>query len=175
MKRLSLVFCGLIMTALPCTSALADTLFNYSYSGELVYGSGQITTNEVSPGTFQITSLTGSVDGVSIDGFLSANFFEENDYFLNYPVGSPDPSVALDALFEGNSGPTFDLFDGGTVSVLYGENGYMLQICDPAGDQTTPLTITEVDSSPVPEPGSLALMGTGALGVAGILRRRLGV
>ena len=63
MTRLSLALCGLVLAALPSTSAIADTLtFDFSFTSTKVSGTGTFTA--VSDGTdqFLIDGITGTTD-----------------------------------------------------------------------------------------------------------------
>jgi hypothetical protein len=72
MKTLAAALCGLLLAALPSTTALADTVFDFAITGLSdgtqiqISGSGQLITSDLGGGSFLITSVTGTVDGVAI-------------------------------------------------------------------------------------------------------------
>jgi len=181
MSRLSLALCGLVLATLPCTSALADPLtFDFSFtSSHGISGTGSFTANSDGPDQYLIESIMGTTDTGNgtkrpIDMLLPPGTFPapggSNDNLLFY---SPtDNTYAFDV-----NGVSYDLLNGAQVNlfeistmgnvVLERTNGSELT-------QSADITITP-EASPVPEPGSLALLGTGVLGLAGFVRRRLSV
>jgi hypothetical protein len=96
-------------------------------------------------------------DGDGIDTFLS----HVSDPSDNSGYGGPD------SYFTGiNGGKTTGTVDFSTA-LTHGTTTYFSLEGDPASG-----TFTAVVGSPTPEPSSLILLGTGALGIAGSLRRR---
>ncbi len=165
-----------------CTSALYADTFNFSFSGSNdvsgppgipFSGAGQITATEVgSTSTYTVTAVTGTTAGQNILILVPA--FSFNDNLLFYTAGSAFATFDTHGiqyalaggqvfLFQNTSSQNQEqLFEGNEqLPIFFAEN------------QVSPITITPVSASPIPEPGSLALLGTGTLGALGVLRRRL--
>jgi hypothetical protein len=179
MSRLSLALCGLALAALPSTSALADTIdFQFSFTNSTGFsGTGFITAETTSTaGEYLITDVTGSVieapsdAAVDIDKLIKAGNFPAdgpNDNLLFFPELS-SPEGAFDA-----SGVSFSLDDGAKVNLFLNDGEDLKLSGGKQQEQISNIVVTEV--APVPEPGTLALMGTGVLGLAGVIRRKLSV
>ena len=188
MNRLSLALCTLALTALPPTSALADTLtFDFSFTSNGINGSGSFTATSDGTNTFLIntdgfsgtTSTTKNGAAMKITSLLApgSTFGTDNginDNLLTFSASSD--SYALDAngmSYELANGALVNLFDVAQAGAA-GEGVLLERVGGNTVDQVADITITEV-ASPVPEPGSLALLGTGVLGLAGVVRRKLAV
>ena len=176
MKSISVVLCGFVLAALPCTPALADT-FSFNFAGPTVSGSGNFDATEISNGdTYLINNLSnGSVTGIgsgslAITGLLGTGAFEGNDNLLIYP-GKPGNNSPV--YFTGN-GVSFSLANGQNVNLLDldGTEQIIWGTSQQNFSENVTMTVSDLDA-PVPEPSSLALLGTGVLAAVGAFRRRL--
>jgi hypothetical protein len=166
MTRLSLALCSLVLAALPSTAALADSVnFDFEFSNADYSGSGVLTADSTSTvGVCEIVGVTGDIvigkTTDAISGLLAASSFPAdgpNDNLLYFP----ELRVPFGA-FDG-SGVSFTIANGAGKVNLFLANGEDLKLTNGKQDeQAGAITVTE--TSPVPEPGSLALWGTGVLG-----------
>ncbi len=139
----------------------------FSASGTL---SGAI--NTVTPPTLLLTDVTGFAQGYAFTGIAplstSAGFGFDNLLFTDPGARHVDSSGVL--LFLNSPMGT------SLAHVYDSAGGYQVDVFDPRdpGD-ITPFSIQNFDLNPssVPEPGTLALMGTGALGLFGVVRRKV--
>ena len=163
-------------------AAHADASYSYSYFGAGVSGSGDFTlTGTATDGVYEVTSMDGQVNGTNIAGLLPVDSYKDNDNLFY------DSDTYLDG-----SGVSFLLDNAANVNIYYSNGDWFLQgdgnfVLDGGGDGPvltpstlgpTTLVLTSFTFAPeaittTPEPSSIALLGTGVLGAAGMMRRRL--
>ena len=181
------VFAAAALVAAP--SAKADT-FAFSFSGGGMSGSGLINVSSTPvagvPGAYQITGITGTFSdanaAVSFDNLLYPG---GNSPAVCPPPGPGDPEPPypfggglLDIYgmyFNVAGGYSVDLWSNGVVpgfGLTYGvgdaKNGTVLNTFGVAFSGTS----VSLAVAPTPEPSTLLLLGTGALGFAGSFARR---
>lgn len=149
------------------TDAGTGTVFSIAtggmdLTGKDYYGSG----------TYPVDFLIGSSDSISVANALT----------ITLPVSTTSITIDLGAVFSSTAftitlsdGDTFVVTPPGAYSVApftFTDSAGItsLSIATPAGETWV---ITDLTYSSVPEPGTLALLGGGALALAGPLRRKL--
>ena len=158
--RTCLLAAATFFAALP-VAAHADTVnFTISGSADGFSGSGVLTTTLDGSGSYLITGITA--DGVT--GLIAPGGFNGNDNLL-----FPSDPLVFDSngfSFSAANGP--DQFD---VNVFSNGTGYSAFFRDEDGFTATVPVSLEI--SAVPEPSTLLLFGTGVLGAAGVIRKRI--
>jgi hypothetical protein len=177
MKHRTLGFCILALVTLATSSVARADTFDFSFSGILFSGSGTFTAlEEGETDVYDVTGVTGIIrdwaGSSNISSLIGLNKFTGNDNKLIFPGIAPP--FFLSTKFFDTNGVSFALADGDVINLNDSWGVGYAVIGAPKG-----LAIPEFDSigiaknSPVPEPSSLALFGTGILGVAGAIRLKL--
>ncbi|NYF88852.1 PEP-CTERM sorting domain-containing protein [Tunturiibacter empetritectus] len=174
--RLRTVGLCILALAVACASAAHADTFSFNFTGSAFNGSGTITASASGSGVYTITNISGTVDNQAISKLLSVNAFDNNDNLLY------SPGFLFGAYNFDTQGVSFQLGSGGD-RVNIGQGGFLnlfeVADLDPSKSSWDVTEYINIDvekiasTSPVPEPGTLALLGTGILGVAGLMRRRL--
>jgi hypothetical protein len=163
------VFVSLLFLA---TVAMADQ-FSITAVGNTTNISASLTgTDSGTPGIFDITGMTGTVNGldatllptsgpgVATNSAVVNGWWTIYDNLLNMNTGSPYFDV---------DGLGFTLSDGSIGNLFY-SGGYLYA---QLGDNPPFSEAVSVSAIATPEPSSLILLGTGALGFFGPIRRKL--
>jgi hypothetical protein len=90
MKGLSIALFSLMLAALTSTCAYADSTFDFAFSGGAVSASGQFTAISTGVGTYLITGVSGTTNGLAITGVLPPKSYGGNDNVLQDPGPVPD-------------------------------------------------------------------------------------
>jgi len=157
-----------------------------SFSGTLTAVAG------TAPGSYNVHDASGTVNrvppGAGTVAINPGTTAYGGPWDVNNPQASPANFYGFDNIFYSGAGNVDgDPFDHNGLLLLL-TDGHEVNIYCTGGTQNcyfsendgfgqsllTSFSATVVDA-PIPEPGTLALFGTGALGLAGVIRRRLTV
>lgn len=184
-RELRVVLMVAVAMAVGTGVARADAVFYFQYGGDGIEGGVMLTTLPTAiAGEYQVTAVSGdflvgnfgSPLTYSITGLLPVGGYQGNDNLVFYP----GPNGWFDA-----SGVSWKLEDGSFQNVssyFYQGVNYNLttNMPDPIGGNyggaLDPVWFTEeAPTTATPEPATMGLLGTGMLGVLGMVRRRVRV
>jgi PEP-CTERM motif len=197
MNRLTVVLCGLVLAALLTTSAWADTVYTYtgnpftSNGNPLLYSYSYppFTPSDSVTGSFTLASpLEANLPILGPDGFTTVtptsfsftdgvNTLSNTDSFeyLTLDVGTDATGAINQWIISLQTYNNVLIYTEDWVSRDdQGWDGQPGVIGDIRGNPGT-WTSSTTDPSPAttPEPSSIALLGTGILGLVGTVRRKL--
>ena len=164
------------------TAAHAATFqFSFGSSSSAFSGLGTLTTGTLeAPGEYLIASVTGTAETtpngpeLTIASILAPGDFPTISNGGTFPANDNTLFVANGVGTLSQDGLSFALQNGAQIN-LYNDGPGLDALLERSNgalvNEDVPVTITSVATTP--EPSTFALLGTGLLGFAGVLKRRL--
>jgi hypothetical protein len=175
MRRVFLL--ALLALALP-SLALADSITDYEGLGTSKAGTASITGSATNGGSLTITTALTGVNGVATAGTISwsTGTLTGSGSSFTFTGGNLTITSGSSTLFSG----TFSTTTPGTVTVTPVSILISGVLANGGGTETITLgkhgafTVSaDIGVVAAPEPGTLGLIGTGLIGLAGLARRKL--
>ena len=190
MRKLSIAFVLAAAAVAAPIAAHADTYTfvistgnTSSTPGTTFDASGTLTGNAdpFAANALDINEITGSAQGYAFTGIAPGSVDSQTTATLSGLTFDNVLYTDPNAIHVDGNGILVYLQSpiGTSLARVYKNNGYHVDVNDPNDPaDVTPFsidsfTLSSSSTSPVPEPATLSLLGTGALGALGLFRRRL--
>jgi hypothetical protein len=176
-SRLARLFALPAILAFTSLAAHADT-FDWTLTGPptadggfSLIGTGTLTATAPTSGdAWHITAITGTAGGDSITGLIS---YEYSDNLL-FPTSTLlDDNGLSFSLSDGTDVNVYSFYDPGSTGIVPGNNNYGELVSSGAYGVGIFAISAPLSVAATPEPSTFVMLGTGLLGAAGALRRKL--